>query len=177
MAIKQTVSAEVLDQWRDFSERRVALGDEGSALQLPDRLYAEIRRSFAKAEGEAERLEAIDAIVDAYIAYEPDQPGWDYWQTAHETLARGAGDCEDFAILKAEIAEALGYSAARLRLDVGFNRTGVPHAILVVDGRWALDSDTTGISTPAESGLDTIYSVRFDGTMQVDRLKLAAFYR
>jgi transglutaminase-like putative cysteine protease len=57
--------------------------------------------------------ESINQIVGAYewvsgnIVYTVDQGG-DHWQSAHETLEKGTGDCEDQAILIASIFGALG---------------------------------------------------------------------
>src|SRR6185436_11837930 len=51
----------------------------------------------------SERLNAINSRVNQRIRYVIDQISDgvpDYWQTPLETVARGTGDCEDFAILK-----------------------------------------------------------------------------
>jgi hypothetical protein len=45
--------------------------------------------------------------ISENIAYECDEVG--YWQSTHETLALGAGDCEDMAILFYSTMLAYGY--------------------------------------------------------------------
>ena len=45
-------------------------------------------------------LQKLNEDINHNIAYQADSPRSDYWQTPEETLRRGKGDCEDFAILK-----------------------------------------------------------------------------
>ena len=61
----------------------------------------------------------------------------DYWATPLETLYKGAGDCEDYAIAKYFTLLALGVPPARLRLiyvRAAMNRDGavtfIPHMVL-----------------------------------------------
>lgn len=68
----------------------------------------------------------------------------DNWATAGETLARGAGDCEDYAIAKMQLLRSAGVPAADLFLVVG-NDLSVrsAHAMLVVrlgTEYWVLDN-------------------------------------
>lgn len=77
----------------------------------------------------------------------------DYWATPREFLA-GAGDCEDFAILKYLSLRALGIAADDMRIVVlEDTRDGLPHAVLVVriDGAAVvLDNRTSIIAAPME---------------------------
>lgn len=50
----------------------------------------------------------------------------EFWQAPRETIARGTGDCEDFAILFSSLADKLGYSTA-IQLGNG-------HAISLING-------------------------------------------
>ena len=50
----------------------------------------------------------------------------EFWQASQETIARGTGDCEDFAILFSSLADKLGYSTA-IQLGNG-------HAISLING-------------------------------------------
>lgn len=50
----------------------------------------------------------------------------EFWQAPRETIARGTGDCEDFAILFSSLADKMGYSTA-IQLGNG-------HAISLING-------------------------------------------
>ncbi len=69
--------------------------------------------------GESEKLRRINAFFNRHIHFEDDTTAWnqaDYWATPLETLARGQGDCEDFAIAKYYSLLELGVPMAKLRL-------------------------------------------------------------
>lgn len=68
---------------------------------------------------ERERLQRVNTFFNEQIAFENDFPLWDksdYWATPLETLARGRGDCEDYAIAKYFSLLELGTSINKLRL-------------------------------------------------------------
>ena len=77
-----------------------------------------------------------------YVADPPSAPGADVWSTPCETLARGAGDCEDFAITKFFLLLASGSPRHGVRLlyaryrRIDLRAAPVPH--LVVLARWPL---------------------------------------
>ncbi|WP_293704901.1 transglutaminase-like cysteine peptidase [Sphingopyxis sp. UBA6723] len=86
--------------------------------------------------GEAVKLERINQWVNRQIAYIADESNYrqrDYWATADETMSRGSGDCEDYAILKMHLLKAAGIDDARLKLvllrDLAIN---ADHAFLLV---------------------------------------------
>lgn len=86
----------------------------------------------------AQKALAVDGAVDSLIEYKYDQDNYgvpNYWATPLETLSRGSGDCEDFAILKFFTLKALGVPEKNLRLtlvgDQGSEK--LDHAILVVN--------------------------------------------
>ena len=56
----------------------------------------------------------------------------DYWASAAETLAAGAGDGEDRAILKMQALRALGFSTRGLYLTLGRDSVGGPETVLLV---------------------------------------------
>lgn len=65
------------------------------------------------------RIEAVNRFVNQRIRFVDDNQNWgqnDYWATPLETLHKGAGDCEDFAIAKYFSLLALGVAPSRLRL-------------------------------------------------------------
>ncbi len=89
---------------------------------------------------EAAKITAVNQFFNRRIRFVDDNVVWgqnDYWATPLETLYKGAGDCEDFAIAKYFTLLALNISPARLRLTyvrAAMNRGGetafVPHMVL-----------------------------------------------
>jgi predicted transglutaminase-like cysteine proteinase len=79
------------------------------------------RQALAEARplSEADRVARVNSFFNERIHYEGDMAIWgqaDYWATPLETLAQGAGDCEDFAIAKYASLTALGVPRQKLRL-------------------------------------------------------------
>ncbi len=65
------------------------------------------------------RLEAINQFFNRRIFFREDVEVWgqvDYWASPLETLVRGQGDCEDYAIAKYFSLLASGLQPAKLRL-------------------------------------------------------------
>lgn len=99
--------------------------------------------------GERETLERINRWVNRRITYKPDSSRGvanDYWATAEQTISRGQGDCEDYAILKMQMLIAAGIAPDRVKLvllrDLVAN---ADHALLLVqsqDGKLVLDNMT-----------------------------------
>jgi predicted transglutaminase-like cysteine proteinase len=68
---------------------------------------------------EVSRLRRINSFFNRHIEYREDREVWgqaDYWASPLETLSKGAGDCEDYAIGKYFSLIASGVSAAKMRL-------------------------------------------------------------
>jgi predicted transglutaminase-like cysteine proteinase len=89
---------------------------------------------------ETAKLEAVNRFFNQRIRFGEDSLLWaqeDYWATPLETLNKGAGDCEDYAIAKYFSLLALGLPPSRLRLiyvRAAVVRDGaaafVPHMVL-----------------------------------------------
>lgn len=65
------------------------------------------------------RLALLNGFLNQRIAFRDDQEVWgrpDYWASPLESLEKGRGDCEDYAIAKYFSLVAAGTPAARLRL-------------------------------------------------------------
>jgi len=74
--------------------------------------------SLAEAD-DATRLERVNAFFNRRIAFRDDIAVWqveDYWASPLETLHKGMGDCEDYAIAKYFSLLAGGMAASQLRL-------------------------------------------------------------
>ena len=65
------------------------------------------------------QLQAVNQFFNARIEFATDEQAWgqaDYWASPLEALAKGRGDCEDYAIAKYFSLGAAGMPVARLRL-------------------------------------------------------------
>ena len=65
------------------------------------------------------RLKAINTYFNRRVLYRDDQDTWgaiDYWASPLETLAKGQGDCEDYAIGKYFSLLAAGVPGVKMRL-------------------------------------------------------------
>ncbi|CAN7386356.1 transglutaminase-like cysteine peptidase [Rhizobacter sp. LjRoot28] len=68
---------------------------------------------------DAARLQAVNTFYNRRVLFRDDTEVWnqvDYWASPFETLQRGQGDCEDFAIAKYFTLVTLGMPVNRLRL-------------------------------------------------------------
>ena len=88
---------------------------------------------------EASQVVAVNDFFNRRIVYREDIDTWgevDYWASPLETLAKGAGDCEDYAIAKYFTLAALGVPHSRLRMVYvrasmpGAPNGYVPHMVL-----------------------------------------------
>jgi len=96
-----------------------------------------------------QKMAFVQSAVTKSIRWISDATEWgqhDYWATATQTLAHGAGDEEDRAILKLQALKALGFNQSDLFLTLARDRVGGPITVLLarLNGRyWVLD-DTGG---------------------------------
>lgn len=110
------------------------------------------RANVSSGLNERELLARVNQWVNREIAYVGDDRNYrqrDFWATAEQTIARGSGDCEDFAILKMQMLRAAGIDADRMKLvllrDLAAN---ADHAFLLVQtgaGKLVLDNVTDGL--------------------------------
>ena len=106
----------------------------------------------ARAMGRLQKVNFVQSAVHARVRWMSDATQWgqhDYWATAQQTLARGAGDMEDRAIVKMQALRALGFSNNDLFLTLGRDRVGGPITVLMVriEGRYFMVDDTGGPAT------------------------------
>ncbi|MBQ4834149.1 transglutaminase-like cysteine peptidase [Pseudoalteromonas sp. MMG010] len=84
---------------------------------------------------EWQKLHLVNDFFNKNITYRSDLTLWkknDYWATPIETLAQGAGDCEDYAIAKYFSLLALGVAPVKLRLMyVRQLEINEPHMVLI----------------------------------------------
>lgn len=96
-----------------------------------------LNKQEIKTSNERASLGHLFLILDQtkHIKYCADSKGEDNWQTPEETLKRGCGDCEDFAILWYYMARAMGFSDDQLNILMGYlpKQNNEHHAILAID--------------------------------------------
>lgn len=63
-----------------------------------------------------ERPEQLHAYLKEHLRYLPEEHGQDHWQSPEETVQKGGGDCEDFALLGQKILQHQGRPAHVLAL-------------------------------------------------------------
>ena len=105
-----------------------------------------------RGQGIIAKLESVNSYVNARVRFVDDRIQFgvaDRWLPASETLARGRGDCEDFALAKRAMLRAAGVADKDLYLVVLKDLTRrADHAVLVVraNGRFlVLDNGTDRI--------------------------------
>lgn len=94
----------------------------------------------AKALGTSQKLARINEFFNRRLRFGEDQEIWgqgDYWATPMESLGKGAGDCEDFAIAKYFSLLLAGVANEQLRLiyvraRIGDPSSGVSQAHMVL---------------------------------------------
>ncbi|HEV8406633.1 MAG TPA: transglutaminase-like cysteine peptidase [Sphingomicrobium sp.] len=103
-----------------------------------------------------QQIAFVQSGVDQQIRWESDATEWgqhDYWASASETLAHGAGDMKNRTILKMQALLALGFSPDDLYLTLGRDPVGGPMALLAVriaPGRYLTLDDLGGAPIPAD---------------------------
>ncbi|MDE2416867.1 MAG: transglutaminase-like cysteine peptidase [Burkholderiales bacterium] len=87
--------------------------------------------SGMQAAPDSERIKRANDFFNRQIQFGDDLTIWgqpDYWATPMETLGKGAGDCEDFAIAKYFTLKAMGTAPEKLRLIYVRAKTGASDA-------------------------------------------------
>lgn len=140
--------------WAKWRELEAELAQEAVVLahcRAEDRRCdAPAARAYLAMIEQARRLSGrakiawLNRTINAAVRYmsDPDQYGADdRWATPLATLASGAGDCEDYAILKYVALRDAGYAPEDLRLVIVRDRLArQDHAVAAVreGGRWLL---------------------------------------
>ena len=100
-------------------------------------------------DGQVARLEAVNRYVNDRVKFVDDRVQFgraDVWNSASDTLTRGKGDCEDYAIAKLQMLRKAGFSSRDLYLVIVRDLARrADHAVLVAraEGRmYVLDNGT-----------------------------------
>lgn len=114
-----------------MDEASCSAGAQDRAEEL-ERLVAEGR--LPGGEGEEAMLREVNRFYYRHIRMKPDIQAWgweDYWATPAETLCRGDGDTEDFAIAKYFTLAWIGVPEDRLRLVYATSEAFGPLIVLL----------------------------------------------
>jgi predicted transglutaminase-like cysteine proteinase len=158
-------TGEISAKWRELQSRILADEKTIAACQSDESTCSPAARRFLsivklarEQEGRA-RLGWLNRTVNMTIKPASDRALYgdaDYWASPLQTLASGAGDCEDFAILKYVALRELGVGADDLRfVIVQDDRRRTEHAILAVrsERKWmVLDNRTMAILNTEDAG-------------------------
>lgn len=139
---------------------------EAMTLQRGRREFDELALEAARL-GLPERIAFLNAWVNQIVEPRADDASHDHWATPYETLARGAGDCEDSAIAKFFLLLASGAPDAGVRLLYAWHtrsdRPALRRAHMVAVARWRVEDpwvlDTINSLTVPLSRRDDIVPV------------------
>ncbi|MCK4759955.1 MAG: transglutaminase-like cysteine peptidase [Candidatus Aminicenantes bacterium] len=102
----------------------------------------------------------------------------DYWATPNEFYAKGAGDCEDYAIAKYFTLRKAGIPASKMFLALGFISDDITegHMILLVTNngtKYVLDNMVDGITKLSERpDFKILYSFN-ENTLLIENMRMS----
>lgn len=113
-------------------ERIVSLATQryGPAAAEPVQAWRRLLGELGN-QDEPTKIRRVNEFFNRKIQFADDIEVWgvsDYWATPLETLTRGEGDCEDFAVAKYATLKMLGVSIDKLRLTYVKARIGGPQS-------------------------------------------------
>lgn len=109
------------DKWSSIAQPIAAQGVWSGVLQA------------ARGAGRAQQVEMINSWVNGRLRFVDDAQGGDRWASAGQSLRRGSGDCEDYAIAKMKLLEAAGFDRHAMFLVIARDLVRrADHAVLAV---------------------------------------------
>jgi predicted transglutaminase-like cysteine proteinase len=118
------------------ANRLMSVAAQRSAAAVAGARAMQMALAGMAGQSEVAQIAAINGFVNRRIEYREDIEVWgqvDYWASPLESLEKGQGDCEDFAIAKYFGLTALGVPHRKLRLVYVRATMGgppVPHMVL-----------------------------------------------
>ena len=110
-------------RWRKVARQRVGGAPASFAASIRGRT-------------DLDRVEAVNRYVNHRVRFVDDSRQYgreDHWSAASDTLSRGRGDCEDYAIAKLQMLRSAGFSDRDLYLVIAKDLVRrADHALLVV---------------------------------------------
>lgn len=173
--------ASISSKWNELQsriledERALAAcrADESTCLDSARR-FLSIVELGRKQEGRA-RVGSVNRAVNLSIRPTSDWAQYgqaDFWASPLQTLGSGAGDCEDYAIVKYLVLRELGFPASDLRLViVRDDKRQAEHAVAAIryEQRWLiLDNRTLAILDAEDaSHYRPLYALHQDGARPI----------
>lgn len=142
-------SIPVARKWKTVFPAVAAAGFDRCAQQSGCAARGILGKAVENANGLAfrQKISGINRTVNRLVRYQPDAENYgskDYWATPDEILARGKGDCEDYAILKMAALKAAGLPPEAMSVVVLRDiRRNLYHAVLAIttsQGHFILDN-------------------------------------
>ncbi len=127
----------VRNQWDRVRSQKLPQADECTSKSCKSRANS-FRDAVTRGKQKdfAGKLALANSVANSIIVYQSDREiygRFDYWASAKETIQRGAGDCEDFAILKQTLLRAMGVPDKSLSIIIlRDNSRNLYHAVLGV---------------------------------------------
>lgn len=174
------LSGGLQDKWQKVkrqlpTERRILAAcraDMSTCPQAAKALIALIDNAMKRDAGT--RLAEINRAINLTIRYAEDRDTYgveEYWATPLTTFARGAGDCEDYAIAKLVALQEMGFDANDLRIVVVRDENGGGHAMTAArqNDRWLLlDNRRSGLVEDKVSDRSTpLFVIDDDGAKRL----------
>jgi predicted transglutaminase-like cysteine proteinase len=125
-----------------FSDSLKRAREDATASPIMQRMIAP-----ARSLPPLQKLAYVQQAVTSNIHWISDATEWgqhDYWASASQTLAHGAGDAKNRAIVKLQALRALGFSNSDLFLTLARDSVGGPLTVVTVrnGGRYYVMDDT-----------------------------------
>lgn len=117
---------------------------------------ASLLRSARSAQG-LQQVELVNSWVNSRLHFVNDRQGGDSWASASQSLQRGAGDCEDYAIAKMQFLAAAGFDRRAMFLVIARDLVRrADHAVLAVriDGQLMILDNMTDRVLPSSAVSD-----------------------
>lgn len=165
--------ASVQVEWsKFFSQIQRQYGD--SAVRNA-RSWQTMLEQVKQMQTDQEKLNYVNRFFDQFLRYRVDQKNYgmvDYWAPLGETLARGTGDCEDYAIAKYITLRLAGVDDKKLRLIYVKAQMGGPRSP-IFEAHMVLGYYETPNSEPLI--LDSLVSIVQKASMRTDLKPVFSF--
>jgi predicted transglutaminase-like cysteine proteinase len=190
LAFKRKPVISRLALWLPLVFQTLAPSPPGAVYTLPDATVQQARQQYDEdgyervvalrdfinenqQESDWNKLHLVNQFANRQVRFVSDREHWgqlDYWASPLESLGTGAGDCEDYSILKYFMLRAMGIPDDKLRLMyVRALRQNEPHMVLVYfenpqDYPLVLDNLESDIRSASErTDLKPVYSFNASG--------------
>ncbi len=128
---QENADVSAFQKWQSVNRKYAQEESNGSAAALNRVIPAGLQQASLLS-----KLQGVNNTVNRSIRYVSDDIAWgvnDYWASPAETLAKGYGDCDDFAIVKYFSLLRMGVPATNMQIVILTDtQANVLHAVLAV---------------------------------------------